>query len=127
MGKGYKTGRLGEEIRKIVGELLIHQLKDPRLSTGLVSVTAVDVSGDGSIATIFLTYLPFGEVDEDKIAENRKEVLSAMEKSKGLIKREIGQQIKLRHIPNLIFKFDNSLEYGRHIDELIEKVKSNEQ
>ena len=52
MGRGYRAGRLGEEIRKVASELLIHQLKDPRLMTGMVGVTGVDVSADGSYATL---------------------------------------------------------------------------
>lgn len=125
MGKSHKTGRLGEEIRKIIGDMLIHQLKDPRLSTGLISVTAVDVSGDGSIATVFLSFLPFDRgVDEIDL---KSDILEAMNKSKGAIKKEIGRHIKIRHIPELIFKFDTSLEYGRHIEELIQKVNKNEE
>lgn len=125
MGKSHKTGRLGEEIRKIIGDMLIHQLKDPRLSTGLISVTAVDVSGDGSIATVFLSFLPFDRgVDEIDL---KSDILEAMNKSKGAIKKEVGRHIKVRHIPELIFKFDTSLEYGRHIEELIQKVNKNEE
>ena len=51
MGKGYRRGRLGEEIRKIISELLLKELKDPRLSA-MISVTAVEVTSDGSYATI---------------------------------------------------------------------------
>ena len=50
MGKGYRQGRLGEEIRKIVSELLLRELKDPGLSS-MISVTAVEVTSDGSYAT----------------------------------------------------------------------------
>ena len=45
-----------------------------------------------------------------------------MRSCKGVIRREIGKNIKLRHVPDLIFKMDTSLEYGRHIDELIDSV-----
>ena len=124
MGKGYKSGRLGEEIRKIISELLLRELKDPRLSDGLVSVTAVDVTRDGSYATAFLTVFQMGT--EEEIETKKADVIDAMNSCKGLIKREIGKQIKLRHVPELIFKMDTSLEYGRHIEELIHKVNSNE-
>lgn len=124
MGKGYKSARLGEEIRKVVSELLIHQLKDPRLSTGMISVTDVEVSGDGSIGTVFLSYLPFGNSEDSQgLQEKKEEVLIAMNKSSSLIKKEISNRVKIRHIPNLIFKFDTTLEYARHIDKLIEQVK----
>ncbi|MBE5035730.1 30S ribosome-binding factor RbfA [Gallibacter intestinalis] len=120
MGKGYRPGRLGEEIKKITSDLLLKELKDPRLEGSLVSVTAVDVTGDGSIATVYLSALKMGQQDNSK--EYKDEILEAMRSCKGVIRREIGKNIKLRHVPDLIFKMDTSLEYGRHIDELIDSV-----
>lgn len=120
MGKGYRPGRLGEEIKKITSDLLLKELKDPRLEGSLVSVTAVDVTGDGSIATVYLSALKMGQQDNSK--EYKDEILEAMKSCKGVIRREIGKNIKLRHVPELIFKMDTSLEYGRHIDELIDSV-----
>lgn len=120
MGKGYRQGRLGEEIKKITSDLLLKELKDPRLEGSLVSVTAVDVTGDGSIATVYLSALKMGQQDNSK--EYKDEILEAMRSCKGVIRREIGKNIKLRHVPDLIFKMDTSLEYGRHIDELIDSV-----
>ena len=66
MGKGYRPGRLGEEIKKITSDLLLKELKDPRLEGSLVSVTAVDVTGDGSIATVYLSALKMGQQDNSK-------------------------------------------------------------
>lgn len=120
MGKGYRPGRLGEEIKKITSDLLLKELKDPRLEGSLVSVTAVDVTGDGSIATVYLSALKMGQQDNSQ--EYKNEILEAMKSCKGVIRREIGKNIKLRHVPDLIFKMDTSLEYGRHIDELIDSV-----
>lgn len=118
MKKGYRTGRLGEEIRRIISELLLRELKDPRLTGAMVSITSVDVSGDGGYATVYLTVFDNSQ-DEDKIKED---VLTAMEGAKGVMKREIGRQIKLRHVPELRFRIDSSSEYGRHIDSLIRQT-----
>ena len=127
MGRGYRAGRLGEEIRKVASELLIHQLKDPRLMTGMVGVTGVDVSADGSYATIYMSYLPVGDMDNLNVEKAKKDVIEAMEHSKGIIKREIRKHVKIRHIPELLFKYDKSLDYGRRIDELIEQVHKDEE
>ena len=54
-------------------------------------------------------------------------MIEAMEHSKGIIKREIGKHVKIRHIPELLFKYDKSLDYGRRIDELIEQVHKDEE
>ena len=49
-------------------------------------------------------------------------MIEGLKSAKGLIKKEIGRQIKLRHIPELLFKIDTSMEYGRHISEVINKL-----
>lgn len=117
MSKGYRTGRLGEEIRKLVSDLLLRELKDPRLS-GFVSISAVEVTGDYSFATLFITVL--GDTSQQEATEEQKtDVLEAFRSAKGLIRREIGRQIQLRHVPDLLFKIDTSLEYGRHISRVI--------
>ena len=117
MGKGFKAGRLGGEIQRIVSHMIINELKDPRLQE-MISITGVDVSGDGSYATIYLTCF----VSKEEKEEKEKDVLVALEKSKGVIKREIANQVKVRHIPELRFKIDKSFENGTHIEELIAQI-----
>ena len=51
MGKGYRQGRLGEEIRKIVSEMLLRDIKDPRLQSAMVSLSGVEMTSYGSYAT----------------------------------------------------------------------------
>ena len=122
MGKGHRQERLGGEIQKIISTLLIRELKDPRLQNAMVSVTAVEGTNDGSYATVYLTVLGYGEQTPEKKQKQEQDVLEALQHAKGVIKKEIGKQIKLRHIPELIFKLDTSLEYGRHIEEIISKL-----
>lgn len=120
MGKGYRPGRLGEEIRRIISDLLLREIKDPRLS-GIVSITAVEVTDDGSYATVYISKLASKASDEIS-AEEKEDVLAALRSAKGLIRHEIGKQIKLRHVPDILFKMDTSLEYGRHISKLIHEL-----
>ncbi|MGN0704764.1 MAG: 30S ribosome-binding factor RbfA [Lentihominibacter sp.] len=120
MGKGHRQGRLGEEIKKIVSELLLRGLKDPRLSA-MTSVTAVEVTSDGSYATVYLSVLGL-DPDEEKAQLQQEETLAAMQSARGFIRKEIGRQIKLRHVPELIFKIDKSMEYGRHISKIIDSL-----
>ena len=121
MGKGYRQGRLGEEIRKVISEMLLREIKDPRLSSGMISISDVDVTSDGSYATCYVTVLTAGKGEEAK-REEEEQVIEGLKSAKGLIKKEIGRQIKLRHIPELLFKIDTSMEYGRHISEVINKL-----
>ena len=122
MGKGHRQERLGGEIQKIISTLLIRELKDPRLQNAMVSVTAVEVTNDGSYATVYLTVLGYGEQTPEKKQKQEQDALEALQHAKGVIKKEIGKQIKLRHIPELIFKIDTSLEYGRHIEEVLHNL-----
>lgn len=119
MGKGYRQGRLGEEIRKIISQMLISEIKDPRLSP-MISVTDVRVTSDGSYATCFVSFFTSAEGEEK--TKQEEEVLAGLESAKGLIKKTIGHEIRLRHVPELVFKMDRSLEYGRHMDKLLSNL-----
>ena len=118
--KGYRQGRLGEEIRKLIGEMLLREIKDPRLS-GMVSISSVTVTKDGSYATCYVTVLG-GSIDKEPTTEEKEEVIAAFQSAKGLIKREIGNRIKLRHVPELIFKLDTSMEYGRKMSKIMNEL-----
>ena len=118
MGKGHRQGRLGEEIKKILSDMLLKELKDPRLSA-MISITAVEVTSDGSYATVYLSVLGLGGTDDEK---SQKDALEALRSAKGFIRNEIGRKIKLRHVPDLVFKIDHSMEYGRHISEIIDDL-----
>ena len=121
MAKGYKAGRLAEEIRKITGNMLLFELKDPRLKGKMVSVSGVDVSDDGSYATVYLSVLG-KSISEDADEKEKDDILKAMKSASGVIRREIGKNVKLRHVPELSFKIDNSIEYGRHMSKIIDSL-----
>ena len=90
----------------------------------MISVTAVEVTSDGSYATVFISVLGM-DSDEEKAEASNREALDALNSAKGFIRREIGRQIKLRHVPELIFKLDRSMEYGRHISKIISELDIN--
>ena len=122
MGKSHRPQRMGEELRKILSDMLMRgQLKDPRFSGAMISVNAVEVTNDGSYATLYVTALPFGS--GPLTAEQKKEILAAFERSKGHIRTEIGKNLKARHVPELIFKYDESLEYGAKMDAILDKIE----
>ena len=123
MGKNYRQGRLGEEIKKSISGYLLNGIKDPRLSTRIITISAVEVSSDGSYATAFFTPLTLSGEDSNEVS---KEVLSAFNNAKGLFRTKISHDIKLRHAPELNFKLDSSMEYGRHIDEIIDEINKPE-
>lgn len=121
MGKGYRQGRLGEEIRRIIGELLISGIKDPRVAGQMISISGVSVTSDGSYATCYVSVLSFSKDEAEKKAAEEG-ILAGLNSAKGMIKKEISRQVKLRHIPELIFKVDHSMDYGRHIEEILDTI-----
>jgi len=120
MRKNFRGGRIGEEIRRIISELLLLELKDPGLD-GIISVTDVKASDDGSYAVVYVTKLGAGDLGEASEKE-QGEVIAAFERAKGLIRREIGARLGIRHTPDLQFKFDISEVYGRHIEGIINEL-----
>ena len=130
MAKGYRADRLGGEIRRIISSMLLLEIKDPRLTSRMVSVTDCEVTSDGSYATCYITVMPTGsdgrEESEEERAESKKEVLEGLASASGLIRKQIGKEIKIRRIPELIFKFDESMDYGAHIEKVIRELKENE-
>ncbi|MDR1247591.1 MAG: 30S ribosome-binding factor RbfA [Clostridiales Family XIII bacterium] len=120
MKKSYRTDRMAEEIRRIVSEMFLRELKDPGLK-GVAGISDVEVTGDGSFATLYI--LVSCDPDRDSADDREKQdVLDAFHRAKGLLRREIGARLQLKHTPDLIFKIDVSQEYGRHIDRIFEEL-----
>ena len=122
MGKNHRPERLGEEIRKVVSEMLLRgDLKDPRFK-GMIGISGVDVSGDGSYATLYLTVLSYTPGVEMS-AEEKQDIIDAFNHSSGFIRSNINKAVKVRYVPELIFKFDESFEYGAKMDKILDNLK----
>jgi len=109
-----RNKRISEEIRKVVSDLLLRGLKDPRISK-FTSVTDVKTTKDLRFSYIYIS------VYDPKA--NRAETVEALNRAKGYIRNEIGRSIDLRYTPEPIFKEDDSVENALHIQEILNKVK----
>ncbi|NOU93387.1 30S ribosome-binding factor RbfA [Paenibacillus sp. LMG 31456] len=107
-----RVGRVGEQIKKELSQIIQSEMKDPRI--GFITVTGVDLTNDLSQAKIFLSVLG---TDEQK-----EETLKALGRGSGFIRSEIGKRIRLRKIPELLFRFDASIDYGTKIERLLDQV-----
>ncbi|MGP1907543.1 30S ribosome-binding factor RbfA [Metabacillus sp. JX24] len=107
-----RANRVGEQMKKELGEIISRKIKDPRI--GFVTVTDVRVSGDLQIAKVYISVL--GD------AEKREDTLKGLAKAKGFIRSEIGQRIRLRKTPEILFEFDESVDYGNRIETLIHEI-----
>lgn len=113
-----RINRISEEVRRVVSELLFNGLKDPRINH-MASVTSVEVTRDLSFANIYISVL-----GDDTEKEN---TLLGLESAKGFIRKEIGNRIELRHVPEPKFHLDESIENAMHMAELIDKVNKDNQ
>jgi len=105
-----KIQRINDDIMRCIGSL-IRQVKDPRVQQGgMISVTRVDTTGDLRYAKVYLSVL--GEVDE-------REFNRGVKSASGWLRRELGEVLKIRYIPELIFELDKSIEHGAYINEII--------
>jgi ribosome-binding factor A len=107
-------GRIEETIHQTVAELLMRRVKDPRVTD--VSILRVDVSKDYSVAKIFFNLI--GGSEPERVAEAEKGLAS----SRGFMRMHLKKQLRLRVIPELVFKYDSSLDRAMHLEEIIESI-----
>ena len=108
--------RVAEEIKESLAQIIQYEVKDPRLSEALVTVSAVEVSRDLQNAQVHVSVLS----DDDGEAEG---VIGALEHCKGFIKRQLGQVVTLRFMPELHFKLDTSSRHAARIQELLRQIE----
>ena len=106
-----RTERVGEQVRRDLADLIRSSLDDPRMA--LVSITDVEVSRDLSHAKVFVTVF-----EEDKA----KASIGALNKAAGFLRGRLGQEMRLRSVPELHFHHDASVETGQRMDRLIEEA-----
>ena len=107
-----KLARTNDDIQFVISKLL-REVKDPRVQQGMISVTRVETTGDLRYSKIYLSVL--GMQDE-------KEFKRGLRSASGYLRRELGNSMKLRYTPELIFEIDHSIEYGAHINEVINSL-----
>ena len=109
------TERLASLIQRELASIVNKEVKDK--SFGYINLTEVKVTKDLSFATIYYTILS----DDPAVIERAKQ---ALEEAKGSIRMLLAKQIKhVRKIPELVFKFDEALAYGNHIDQILKTLK----
>lgn len=106
-----RTERIAEEIKKVISEMIQNELKDPRVK-GLISVTKVLLTKDLKFCKLYVSIL----------ADNKNEVLEGIKSGAGYMRKELGNRIQIRILPELQFILDDSLEYGAHIDKVIKEI-----
>lgn len=111
-----RKDRVGDLLHHEISQLLMKGIKDPRI--GFVTITGVEVTDDLKEAKVYYSVIG---TDEDK-----KAAANGLRSSTGFIRSTLRKALALKHIPNLHFRFDSSLEYGERIEKLLKEVNVEE-
>lgn len=108
-----RSQRVAEQIRRELADLLQFEVKDPRASK--VTLTEVEVTGDLAHAKIYFV------TQEDTSA-----AVAALGKAAGFLRSQLSQRLLLRSVPQLHFVYDESLDRGMRLSQLIDKARSSD-
>ena len=107
--------RVGEELRHLISNALLREtFYDQIIENNNITITEVNVSPDLKNAKVYI--MPLG-------GENKFEVLDSLNKANGRIKKLISNNINLRQIPKLQFRIDETFEYAKNIENILQKIK----
>jgi ribosome-binding factor A len=109
--------RVGQMMRREIADILENKLRDPRIAS-MVSITDVEVTQDLSFARVYVSTLEGGA--------ERERVLDALKAAAGFVRHELRPRLGLREVPEVRFVFDESLERGARVDEILRKIERGE-
>lgn len=109
-----KIERIASNIIKEVSYILRNEVRNPELK--FVSVTDAQVSSDLGYAKLYVTTLNI---------DKKNEIMEELKKSSGYIRKKLAERVEMRHIPELNFVYDESIEYGQRIEEQLKNIKEN--
>jgi ribosome-binding factor A len=108
-----RSKRVGDRIREEISDLLLRKVKDPRI--GFVTITAVEVSKNLRAAKVFYSVLG--------APEDRQRAADGLASALGFIKLELGARLQLKFMPEIVFAYDPSIEYGDRIERLLMEIR----
>ena len=111
-----RTARVNELLRAEISELILREVKDPRVSEGLITITEIRVSPDLRHATVFVSHMGSDE--------EREHALAGLQRAAPFLHRELVHRLKMRAVPELDFRFAPSIERGARLADLIRKVSN---
>ncbi len=107
-----KIARINDDIQRVLSAKL-RDIKDPRVQQGMISVTRVETTGDLRYCKVWLSVMGL---------ENEKEFRRGIKSAGPWLRRELGSVLNLRYTPELVFELDHSIEYGAHINEVLNSL-----
>jgi len=111
-----RAEKVSDLLKKEISLIITNEIKDPRLQN--INITAVKVSDDIGIATVFYSIIGESIHKLDSKIDDR-----ILKKFSGMIRSNLAKKIKIRRIPKIIFRFDESIEYSENIEKLLRNLK----
>ena len=111
--EGRRPGRLAGQVQEEISEIIQRKIKDPRL--GFVTVTRVKLTADLKHASIYVSVLG-GEVEQEQS-------LVCLDSASPFIRSELAKRLRVKHIPDLKFFFDDSAVKGARIEKLLKHLR----
>jgi ribosome-binding factor A len=108
-----RNARLEESIRSVLAELLLREIKDPRLEA--VTISSVKLSADRSHSSVYFSVI--GD------AERERQAADGFAAAASFLRRELGQRMRMRVLPELKFLRDTSYEYGDHMERVLDRLR----
>lgn len=105
--------KVNEELKREISNIISLKLNNSALKKGLISVTEVDTTPDFKFAKVYVSMINVGD---------KKEALKALKKASGFVRSEIAKSVNLKNTPEIIFQFDESIEYGDRIDNILKEI-----
>ncbi len=106
-----RAERVSDQMKEEIADILLRKIKDPRI--GFITVTEVEVSDDLKNAKVFVSIY----------GEDKKTPLKGLESAAPFIRSELGRRMRMRSVPELLFRFDRTVEQGAHIMELLRTIE----
>jgi ribosome-binding factor A len=111
-----RAEKVSDLLKKEISLIITNEIKDPRLQN--INITAVKVSDDIGIASVFYSIIGESIHKSDSKIDDR-----ILKKFSGMIRSNLAKKIKIRRIPKIIFRFDESIEYSENIEKLLRNLK----
>jgi ribosome-binding factor A len=111
-----RAEKVSDLLKKEISLIITNETKDPRLQN--INITAVKVSEDIGIATVFYSIIGESIHKSDSKIDDK-----ILKKFSGMIRSNLAKKIKIRRIPKILFRFDESIEYSENIEKLLRNLK----
>ena len=107
-----RLGRVNEELMKAISHIITYELKNPDV-TGMISVTRVKVTPDLKYAKVYVSLLNSKSVEK---------TMQGLKESAGFMRSKVAKIVNLRVTPELVFEYDDSIEHGEKIDNILKQI-----